>query len=108
MDFWVTKLREQTSQIAEGSYLPGEPAFTRGPAGVVELSQELDILAPIMSERAAAHNVLSHEVHPPGKNNTQIVSSMITMTVNTPRQHADGGAPGLAIARIDLTTRVEG
>lgn len=100
MDFWVTKLREQASQIADGSYLPGEPAFTRGPAGVVELSQELDALGRIMGEREAAHKALSHEVHHRVKNNLQMVTSMISMQVNAAREPAVRAALGQALARM--------
>lgn len=100
MEFWVTKLREQASQIAEGNYQPGEPAFTRGPAGVVELSQELDALGRIMGEREAAHKALSHEVHHRVKNNLQIVTSMISMQVNTAREPAVREALGQALARM--------
>ncbi len=51
MEFWITKLREQAAQIAAGDYLPGTPAFTRAPAGMAELSRDLDDLALVMADR---------------------------------------------------------
>jgi two-component sensor histidine kinase len=94
MDFWVTKLREQAAQIAAGEYSPGAPAFTRGPAGVFELSQELDTLARLMTEREADHRALSHEVHHRVKNNLQIVTSLLTMQMNAAREPVVRGAFG--------------
>jgi two-component sensor histidine kinase len=100
MDFWVTKLREQAAQIAAGEYSPGAPAFTRGPAGVFELSQELDTLARLMTEREADHRALSHEVHHRVKNNLQIVTSLLTMQMNAAREPVVRGALGQARARM--------
>jgi two-component sensor histidine kinase len=100
MDFWVTKLREQAAQIAAGEYSPGAPAFTRGPAGVFELSQELDTLARLMTEREADHRALSHEVHHRVKNNLQIVTSLLTMQMNAAREPVVRDALGQARARM--------
>jgi two-component sensor histidine kinase len=100
MDFWVTKLREQAAQIAAGDYLPGHPAFTRGPAGIFELSQDLDALARNMAERDAVHQALSHEVHHRIKNNLQIVTSLLSMQVHAAREPAVREALGQARARM--------
>lgn len=100
MDFWVTKLREQAAQIAAGGYEPGEPAFTRGPPGVFELSQDLDALARLLAEREAAHRALSHEVHHRVKNNLQIVTSLVSMQVRAAEVSEVRAALGQARARI--------
>jgi two-component sensor histidine kinase len=100
VDFWVTKLREQAAQIAAGEYEPGEPAFTRGPPGVFELSQDLDQLARLLAEREEAHRALSHEVHHRVKNNLQIVTSLVSMQVKAARVNEVRAALGQAHARI--------
>ncbi len=100
MDFWVTKLREQAAQITMGNYLPAEPAFTRGPPGIFELSQDLDALARTLAEREAAHQALSHEVHHRVKNNLQIVTSLLSMQVNAAKHPAVREALGRARARM--------
>jgi two-component sensor histidine kinase len=100
VDFWVTKLREQAAQIAAGEYSPGEPAFTRGPAGIFELSQDLDALARNLADRDAVHQALTHEVHHRVKNNLQIVTSLLSMQVNAAHNPAVREALGRARARM--------
>jgi two-component sensor histidine kinase len=100
VDFWVTKLREQAAQIAAGEYSPGEPVFTRGPAGIFELSQDLDALARTLAEREKVHQALTHEVHHRVKNNLQIVTSLLSMQVNSAGQPAVREALGRARARM--------
>ena len=51
MDFWVAKLREQAAQIARGDYVVGSPALARAPAGLADLSRDLDTLVPDWRDR---------------------------------------------------------
>jgi len=100
MEFWITKLREQAAQIAGGDYLPGTPAFTRAPAGMAELSQDLDNLALLMAEREAVRKALALEVHHRVKNNLQIVTSLLNMQANRIANPAAREALGQTRARI--------
>ena len=100
MDFWVTKLREQAAQIAAGEYSPGEPAFTRGPPGIFELSQDLDRLAQMIADREAVRKALAHEVHHRVKNNLQIITSLLNMQAGRIANPAAREALGQTRARI--------
>lgn len=79
MEFWILRLREQVAQIASGEWLPGNPVFTRAPAGLVDLSRDLDGLAQLIAEREAVRVALAHEVHHRVKNNLQIITSLLNM-----------------------------
>lgn len=100
MDFWVTKLREQVAQIAAGEYELGSIAFSRAPAGMLELSQDLDNLALVIADRARVQQVLTREVHHRVKNNLQIVTSLLRMQAGKVQDSAASEALGHAHARI--------
>ena len=100
MDFWITKLREQAAQIAAGDYQPGSPAFTRAPAGMAELSRDIDGLAQMIAEREIVRLALALEVHHRVKNNLQIVTSLLNMQVSRIENPAAREALGQTRARI--------
>lgn len=100
MEYWVSKLREQVAMIASGDYQPGLPAFSRAPAGLVKLSQDLDGLAKLIAEREAVHTALAHEVHHRVKNNLQIVNSLLNMQAGQIENPAAREALGQTRARI--------
>jgi len=100
MEFWITKLREQTAQIAGSNYQPGTPAFTRAPAGMAELSRDLDNLAQIMADRARMQQELTREVHHRVKNNLQIVTSLLSMQASKVQDSAVSDALNQARARM--------
>ena len=100
MDYWVSKLREQVALIASGEYEPGSPAFSRAPAGLVELSQDLDGLAMLIAEREAVRKALALEVHHRVKNNLQIVTSLLNMQASRIENPAAREALGQTRARI--------
>lgn len=100
MDFWITKLREQAAQIVSGEYNLGEPAFTRGPPGVFELSEDLDRLAQILADREAVRLALAYEVHHRVKNNLQIITSLLNMQAGRIANPAAREALGQTRARI--------
>ena len=100
MEYWVSKLREQVALIAEGGYEPGSPAFSRAPAGLVELSQDLDGLAQVIAEREEVRKALALEVHHRVKNNLQIVTSLLNMQASRIENPAAREALGQTRARI--------
>lgn len=109
MDFWVSKLREQAAQIASGDYVPGTPAFSRAPAGMADLSRDLDDLAQLMAEREAARKALAHEVHHRVKNNLQIITSLLNMQasrIDNPAARAALGQTRARIAALALIHRI--
>jgi len=100
MEFWIAKLREQAAQIAAGEYQPGTPAFTRAPAGMAELSRDIDQLASVMADRDRAHKALTREVHHRVKNNLQIVTSLLRMQASKVQDPAISEALGQAHSRM--------
>lgn len=100
MEFWITKLREQAAQIAAGDYQPGSPTFTRAPAGLVELSRDLDNLALVMADRDRVHQSLTREVQHRVKNNLQIITSLLRMQANKAQDPAISEALGQAHSRM--------
>lgn len=100
MDFWVSKLREQTAQIISGEYVPGTPAFSRAPDGMADLSRDLDNLAQLMADREAVRMALAREVHHRVKNNLQIVTSLLNMQASRIANPAAREALGQTRARI--------
>lgn len=100
MDFWVAKLREQAAQIAAGDYVAGSPALTRAPAGLADLSRDLDNLAKLIEQREAVRKALAHEVHHRVKNNLQIITSLLNMQASTIANPAAREALGQTRARI--------
>ena len=100
MEYWVSKLREQVAMIASGEYQPGSPAFSRAPAGLVELSEDLDGLAMLIAEREAVRKALALEVHHRVKNNLQIVTSLLNMQASRIENHEAREALGQTRARI--------
>lgn len=100
MDFWVAKLREQVAQIVHGDYVTGSPALTRAPAGLADLSRDLDDLAKLIEQREAVRQALAHEVHHRVKNNLQIITSLLSMQASTIANPAAREALGQTRARI--------
>lgn len=100
MDHWVAKLREQAAQIALGTYQPGALAFTRAPAGLACLSQDLDKLAFVIADREAAGQAIARDGHHRIKNNLQIVSSLLNLQANRVENAAARDALGQTRARI--------
>lgn len=100
MEYWVTKLREQAAQIINGDCPSGPQAFNRAPAGLAELSRDLDTLAQIVAEREAARKALAHEVHHRVKNNLQIITSLLNMQASRIENPAAREALGQTRARI--------
>ncbi len=100
MEYWVSRLREQVALIADGDYQPGLTAFSRAPAGLVELSQDLDGLARLIAEREAVRKALALEVHHRVKNNLQIVTSLLNMQASRLENPAAREALGQTRARI--------
>lgn len=101
MDFWVTKLREQAAQITSGTYVPGSPTFARAPAGIAELSGDLDGLARLIAEREAIRTALAREVHHRVKNNLQIITSLLNMQAGRLDNPIAREALGQTRARIE-------
>ena len=79
MKRWITALRNQAAQIAEGHYLPDSTLFADAPADIALLSLDLNVLAEAIVERDRAHQALVHEVHHRVKNNLQIVTSLLNL-----------------------------
>lgn len=100
MEHLVSKLREQVAEIVAGEYPPGNAAFTRGPAGMAELSQDLEKLAGMIAEREAVRKALAIEVHHRVKNNLQIVTSLLNMQASRIANPAVREALGQTRARI--------
>lgn len=100
MEFWIARLREQVALIAAGDWLPGNPVFTRAPAGMVELSRDLDNLAQLIAERERVRIALAHEVHHRVKNNLQIITSLLNMQAARIANPAAREALGQTRARI--------
>lgn len=100
MDHWVSMLREQMARIASGEYEPGTPVFSRAPAGMADLSRDIDNLAQLMASREAARKALVHEVHHRVKNNLQIICSLLEIQASRIENPAVGEALGQARARI--------
>ena len=100
MEFWITRLREQAAKISTGDYLPGTPAFTRAPAGMAELSRDLDGLAQMIATREKVRIALAHEVHHRVKNNLQIITSLLHMQAARLANPAAREALGQTRARI--------
>ena len=100
MEYWVSKLREQVALIAGGGYEPGSPAFSRAPAGLVDLSHDLDGLARLIAEREEVRKALALEVHHRVKNNLQIVTSLLNMQASRIENPAAREALGQTRARI--------
>ena len=101
MEFWVTKLREQTAQIMSGIYPAVSSGFNRAPAGMANLSRDLDALGVMVAKREAARKSLTREVHHRVKNNLQIITSLLTMQARSIDNPACRQALGQTRARID-------
>ncbi len=100
MDFWVTKLREQAARIIKGDYQPDQISFQRAPAGLGQLSRDLDALAVEVDRRELVRKALALEVHHRVKNNLQIVTSLLHMQANRIENPAAREALGQTRARI--------
>lgn len=100
MENWLAKLREQTVHIKDGNYQQGLPNFGDAPAGIAELSRDLDELAAVMAEREAVRLALAREVHHRVKNNLQIVTSLLNMQANRIENPVAREALGQTRARI--------
>ena len=100
MEYWVSKPREQAAQIAAGDYTPGDPAFTRAPDGMADLSRDLDNLGEMIAAREAVRKALALEVHHRVKNNLQIVTSLLNMQAGRIENPAAREALGQTRARI--------
>ncbi len=106
MEHWITMLREQAAQIAGGNYVPGTPAFTRAPPGMVELSQDLDNLALVFADRARVQKTLTREVHHRVKNNLQIISSLLRMQARNVQDPAVSEALHHAHSRMGVLAMI--
>ncbi len=100
MEEWITRLREQAARIAAGDYRPGLSDFTRAPAGMAELSQDLDNLALATADRDRVQQALTREVHHRVKNNLQIVTSLLSMQASKVQDAAVIEALSQARARM--------
>ncbi|MDP3906531.1 sensor histidine kinase [Novosphingobium sp.] len=78
----------------------GSPALTRAPAGLADLSRDLDDLAGLIERREAVCKALTHEVHHRVKNNLQIITSLLNMQSNRATHPEAREALGQTRARI--------
>jgi len=100
MEDWITQLREQTRQIAQGHYLRDNSRFADAPAEIRGLSEDIDGLAQVLAERETVRIALAREVHHRVKGNLQTVTSLVEMQANKASNLAEREGLGRALARL--------
>lgn len=100
MEHWATALRQQVAKMIAGNHPPGKTDLSGAPAGMTELSSDLDELAMMIAAREEARKALAFEVHHRVKNNLQIVTSLLNMQASRIENPAAREALGQTRARI--------